>query len=117
MVHIKKILKKKRDVVLSLENLNLIVHLMFSLYFCAGFRGSHGLEQASMYMCVYTCLYTSVCLHICLSEGWSSLSHTPPSSLLCFCKEEGGEANWRRWGSSLLLSVVMKVTLPEGHHH
>ena len=45
------------------------------------------------------------------------LSHTPPSSLLCFCKEEGGEANWRSWGSSLLLSVVMKVTLPEGHHH
>lgn len=73
-----------------------------------------------VYVCVYTCLYTSVCLHMCASvyvEGWSSPSHTPPSSLLCSCKEEGGEANWRSWGSSLLLSVVMKVTLPEGHRH
>ena len=73
-----------------------------------------------MYMCVYIHVYTRACACICvhLSMWRGGLLFHIPLPLPCsvpYCKEEGGEANWRSWGSSLLLSVVMKVTLPQGH--
>lgn len=39
---------------------------MFSLYFCAGFHGSHGLEQACIYVCIYMFIHERVPAYVCI---------------------------------------------------
>ena len=98
---------------------------MFSLYFCAGFRGSHGLEQACICVCIYMFIHERVPAYVCICLcGGVVFSFTYPSLFpalfLTVRKREGRLTGgvgaplcffqwWWRW--PFLRSPVTKVNI------